>query len=53
VTSEEWTSVDLKVLVMTKHNDPRSGETTYRLTGITRGEPSPLLFDPPAGVIVK
>jgi len=53
VTSEEWTSVDLKVLVMTKHNDPRSGETTYRLTGITRGEPSPSLFDPPAGVIVK
>jgi hypothetical protein len=53
VVSEEWTSVDLKVLVMTKHVDPRSGETTYRLTGITRGEPNPSLFDPPAGVIVK
>lgn len=53
MTSEEWTSVDLKVLVMTKHVDPRSGETTYRLTGITRGEPSPSLFEPPAGVTVK
>ena len=53
VVSEEWTSIDLKVLVMTKHVDPRSGETTYRLTGITRGEPSPSLFDPPAGVTVK
>jgi len=53
VVSEEWTSIDLKVLVMTKHVDPRSGETTYRLTGITRGEPSPSLFEPPAGVTVK
>jgi hypothetical protein len=53
IISEEWFSADLKVLVMTKHADPRSGETTYRLTGITRGEPNPSLFEPPAGVIVK
>jgi hypothetical protein len=53
VVSEEWTSIDLKVLVMTKHVDPRSGETTYRLTGITRGEPNQALFEPPAGVTVK
>jgi hypothetical protein len=53
VTSEEWTSPDLKALVMTKHVDPRAGETTYRLTGITRGEPSPSLFELPAGVTVK
>jgi hypothetical protein len=31
----------------------RFGETTYRLTGITRGEPTPSLFEPPAGVTVK
>jgi hypothetical protein len=53
VTSEEWLSPDLKVLVMTKHADPRSGETTYRLTGITRGEPDLSLFDLPAGVTIK
>jgi hypothetical protein len=53
VTSEEWFSPDLKVLVMTKHADPRSGETTYRLTGITRGEPDPSLFELPAGVTIK
>ena len=53
VTSEEWFSPDLKVLVMTKHADPRSGETTYRLTGVTRGEPDPSLFDLPAGVTIK
>jgi hypothetical protein len=53
VVSEEWFSPDLKVLVMTKHADPRSGETTYRLTGIMRGEPDPSLFDLPAGVTIK
>ena len=42
VTAEEWVAVDLKVLVMTKHDDPRTGETTYRLTGIIRGEPDPI-----------
>lgn len=53
VTSEEWVSVDLQVLVRTRHADPRTGETTYQLTGIVRGEPSPSLFEPPAGVTVK
>ena len=53
VTSEEWFSPDLKVLVMTKHADPRSGETTYRLTTIARGEPNPSLFELPAGVTIK
>jgi hypothetical protein len=53
VTSEEWISLDLKVLVLTKHADPRSGETTYRLTDITRGEPDPSLFDLPAGATIK
>jgi hypothetical protein len=53
VIGEEWVSVDLKVLVMTRHADPRTGETTYRLTGIVRGEPDASLFEPPAGVSVK
>jgi len=53
VTSEEWVSVDLQVLVRTRHADPRTGETTYQLTGVVRGEPSPSLFEPPAGVTVK
>jgi hypothetical protein len=48
IVSEEWTSPDLQVLVMTKHSDPRTGETTYRLTGITRAEPAAALFEPPA-----
>ena len=46
--SEEWTSVDLQVLVLTEVNDPRTGRTTYRLTNINRAEPDPALFKVPA-----
>ena len=31
IVSEQWFSADLKVLVMTKHSDPRSGETSLSL----------------------
>ena len=48
IVSERWMSPDLKVLVMSKQSDPRFGETTYRLTNLTRSEPSPQLFEVPA-----
>jgi hypothetical protein len=48
IVSERWFSPDLKVLVMSRQSDPRFGETTYRLTNITRAEPSPQLFEIPA-----
>jgi hypothetical protein len=47
IVSEEWTSPELQVLVLTKHSDPRTGETTYRLTGINRTEPAKALFEAP------
>ena len=40
-------SPDLKVLVMSKQSDPRFGETTYRLTNLSRAEPSAELFQIP------
>ena len=49
VVSERWFSPELKVLVMSRQSDPRYGETTYRLTNLIRGEPSPDLFEVPAG----
>ena len=49
VVSERWFSPDLKVLVMSRQSDPRFGETTYRLTNLTRAEPSPALFEIPEG----
>ncbi len=48
IVSERWMSPDLKVLVMSKQSDPRFGETTYRLTNLSRAEPSPELFQIPA-----
>lgn len=50
ITSEIWTSPDLQVVVLSKRNDPRFGETVYKLTGITRGEPDPALFQPPSNI---
>jgi hypothetical protein len=53
VVSEQWFSPDLQVLVMTKHNDPRSGETTYRLQSIVRAEPDRSLFTVPPDYTLK
>jgi hypothetical protein len=48
IVSEEWFSPELQALVLTRHSDPRTGETTYRLTGIVRTEPPASLFEMPA-----
>lgn len=53
IVSEEWFSPELQVLVLTKHSDPRTGETTYRLANITRGEQPKSLFEVPAGYTAK
>jgi hypothetical protein len=53
VVSEQWFSPDLQLLVMTKHSDPRTGDTTYRLQGIVRGEPDRSLFVLPADYTLR
>ncbi len=53
ITTETWYSPDLKVLVMSKTDDPRIGETTYRLTDIQRAEPPASLFAPPPDYTVE
>jgi hypothetical protein len=53
VVLEQWVSPDLQVLVMTKHSDPRSGETTYRLQNIVRVDPDRSLFSVPADYTLK
>jgi hypothetical protein len=53
VVSEEWFSPELKVLVLTKHSDPRTGETVYRLVNIVRAEPDASLFVVPAEKLRK
>jgi hypothetical protein len=52
VTSEEWTSPDLKVLVLSESNDPRTGASTYKLVNIKRGDQPASLFQVPADYTV-
>lgn len=53
VVSEQWFSPDLQVIIMTRHADPRSGETLYRLTNIIRGEQDRSLFEVPADYTIQ
>ena len=53
VVDERWYSPELQVVIMTRHSDPRAGETTYRLTNISRAEPSAALFQVPSDYTVR
>jgi hypothetical protein len=51
--SESWFSAQLKTLVLSKQNDPRMGETTYKLTNIQLVEPLPSMFEVPADYTIQ
>ncbi len=53
IVSERWYSPELQTIVMTRHTDPRFGESTYRLTNINREEPAHILFEVPGGYTIK
>lgn len=53
IVSERWHSPELQLLVMTRHSDPRTGETTYRLTNINRAEPDHSLFEVPSDYTMR
>lgn len=53
IVSERWYSPELQVVVMTRHSDPRFGETTYKLTNINRTEPARSLFEVPSDYTIK
>jgi len=48
IVDERWESPTLKVLVQSRHSDPRTGTVEYRLTNVTRNEPPHDLFVVPA-----
>jgi hypothetical protein len=48
IVTEVWTSPELKTIVLSKRNDPRMGEQTFKLTNIQRSEPDPSLFTVPS-----
>ena len=53
IVSERWYSPELQLVVMTRHSDPRMGETTYKLTNINRSEPAKVLFEVPSDYTIK
>jgi len=53
IVSETWFSDDLQAVVLSKHSDPRVGDSEYRLTNISRAEPARSLFEIPAGYVLK
>lgn len=52
IVSEEWTSIDLQILVLTDLTDPRSGRSTYKLLNVRRADPDATLFKVPADYTV-
>jgi hypothetical protein len=53
IVSERWFSNELQAVVMSRHSDPRFGETTYRLANVSRAEPDKALFEVPSDYTVE
>ncbi len=53
IVTETWFSEEINAMVLTKHNDPRMGETVTRLENIKLGAPPKSLFEPPADYKVE
>jgi hypothetical protein len=53
VVSERWYSPELQIIVRSRHSDPLSGETVYRLTNVGRAEPQRSLFEVPSDYNVR
>jgi hypothetical protein len=53
ITTERWYSPDLQMVVLSKRDDPRTGETITQLTNIQRTEPNASLFEVPSDYTVK
>jgi hypothetical protein len=49
VTDEYWYSADLRINLLIKHTDPRSGNKTMTVNEITRTEPDRAFFEVPEG----
>jgi hypothetical protein len=49
VTDEFWYSPDLRINLIIRHNDPRTGSVTMTVTQISRTDPDPSRFQIPEG----
>ncbi|MBO0724961.1 MAG: hypothetical protein J2P52_05135 [Blastocatellia bacterium] len=53
IVHELWYSPELQTILLSKHSDPRWGETVYKLRNIDRGAPDHSLFSLPAPSTLK
>jgi hypothetical protein len=53
ITDETWRSAELRLVVRSVHDDPRTGLVMTELTDLQQGEPDPALFHVPEGYTVK
>lgn len=53
VSDETWYAPDLHITLSSKHSDPRTGDSLFRIENLKRDEPAPALFAPPADYAVK
>jgi hypothetical protein len=49
ITDEYWYSDDLRINMVMKHDDPRTGSMTMTVTQVSQDEPDPGLFQIPEG----
>jgi hypothetical protein len=52
ITDEKWYSPDLQMVILTKHIDPRNGETDFAMQNISRTAPDASLFAPPSSYAI-
>lgn len=52
VVTDRWYSPELKIVLESRRSDPRTGDVTYRITSLVRGEPDPALFTVPSDYTV-
>lgn len=53
VSSEQWVSDELGVVLSSTQHDPMIGDTSYHLDHIARSEPDPALFTVPSDYVVE
>ena len=46
--SEIWSNTELGLMILQDRSDPRNGETITKLENVSRSQPDPTLFQPPA-----
>jgi hypothetical protein len=50
---ETWMSSDLKLVLLSVDDDPRTGTRITEVTNLNRGEPNPALFQVPEGYTIR